>query len=488
MNQNKKKRVKLKKLITNKDNYEDNDFSEINKIFIDNLFIEYEKEQKKLLKQYDNFFKRETKIFNIAGNIIVNENKIWYPPNNIQLNDIKMNTWFTIKESNEIDNNIIDSNFEFDESEDINVNAFKVILKLENKQKDIIKGWLDSFREMYNETLKYLKLTFGLPNFTLNWKKIRGQLKNEKNDIVKKTGIKVHDIDYAIKLGCQNYKSALTNLKRGNIKTFRIRYWGRGKITKIVDLEKMNFKEGSIRKKILGNVKGYYNGKEYDFTNIKHDCRLRYDVSINEFVLYVPKDILKNVAVNRKKLISLDPGIRTFMTGITENKVVEIGKECSEKIKVYLEKKDKINKNENIPKEKKKKIEKQCNKKIKNISDELHWKTINYLIKNYEVVLIGNMSPKGIIKKGGNLNKMMKQIALALSFYNFRKRLEYKCIINNTKYKKVDEYYTSKMCSRCGEIDENLGGSKVYKCKKCKLIIGRDYNGSRGIYLKNFLQ
>ena len=36
------------------------------------------------------------------------------------------------------------------------------------------------------ETLKYLKLSFGLPNFTLNWKKIRGQLKNEKNDIVKK--------------------------------------------------------------------------------------------------------------------------------------------------------------------------------------------------------------------------------------------------------------------------------------------------------------
>ena len=97
------------------------------------------------------------------------------------------------------------------------------------------------------------------------------------------------------------------------------------------------------------------------------------------------------------------------------------------------------------------------------------------------------MSPKGIIRKRGNLNKSTKKLVSALSFYKFRQRLEFKCGIRGCKYKIVDEYYTSKMCSQCGNIDEKLGSSKVYNCKKCGLKIDRDYNGARNIYLKNFL-
>jgi hypothetical protein len=59
--------------------------------------------------------------------------------------------------------------------------------------------------------------------------KIRKKLEVIKNNIVNKTGIKVHDIDYAIKLASQNYKTAHTNYKKGYIKHFRIRYWGIGK-------------------------------------------------------------------------------------------------------------------------------------------------------------------------------------------------------------------------------------------------------------------
>ena len=152
-----------------------------------------------------------------------------------------------------------------------------------------------------------------------------------------------------------------------------------------------------------------------------------------------------------------------------------------------MNKKDKVNGNNEIPENKKKKIDEKCNTKIKNLTNELHWKSINYLTKNFETILIGNMSTKGIIRKEGNLNKMSKRLIVALSLFNFKERLKYKCAVNKINYKMVDEYYTSKMCSKCGNIDNNLGGSKVYNCKKCNLVIGRDYNGARGIYLKNFL-
>ena len=100
------------------------------------------------------------------------------------------------------------------------------------------------------------------------------------------------------------------------------------------------------------------------------------------------------------------------------------------------------------------------------------------------------MSIKGIVKNGKTvIDKMTKRIAYKLKFFSFHQRLIYKCQLNNCNYKKVDESYTSKMCSKCGTIDANLGGKKMYNCinEKCKLKIDRDVNGCRGIFLKNML-
>ncbi len=48
-----------------------------------------------------------------------------------------------------------------------------------------------------------------------------------------------------------------------------------------------------------------------------------------------------------------------------------------------------------------------------------------------------------------------------------------------------DEWYTSKTCSMCGCKNENLGGSKIFNCNKCKITMDRDYNGARNIMLKS---
>jgi Putative transposase DNA-binding domain. len=57
--------------------------------------------------------------------------------------------------------------------------------------------------------------------------------------------------------------------------------------------------------------------------------------------------------------------------------------------------------------------------------------------------------------------------------------------MNCSQYKHVDEFYTSKMCSVCGTIDEKLGKSKIYNCKNCGLKIERDFNGARWILIKS---
>jgi putative transposase len=39
-------------------------------------------------------------------------------------------------------------------------------------------------------------------------------------------------------------------------------------------------------------------------------------------------------------------------------------------------------------------------------------------------------------------------------------------------------------CSNCGLINDKLGGSKIFKCKECKMEMDRDVNGARGIFIK----
>ena len=172
------------------------------------------------------------------------------------------------------------------------------------------------------------------------------------------------------------------------------------------------------------------------------------------------------------------------MTGLTDNTVFKLGTNVKNKIEPILLKidKTKLLKCKNKIKEK---ILIRCNRKIKDYITDLHQKSIKYLTNNYETILIGDLSAKGICNnKTSNINKNTKRIAYALSFYKFRERLKYKFQINNNINIVVNEKYTSKMCSCCGNYKENLNNNKIYKCLNCKSIIDRDVNGSKNILFK----
>jgi transposase len=53
--------------------------------------------------------------------------------------------------------------------------------------------------------------------------------------------------------------------------------------------------------------------------------------------------------------------------------------------------------------------------------------------------------------------------------------------------KETDEYLTSKCCSNCKNIKDNLGSAKLYICTKCNLILDRDINASINIYKNRIL-
>ena len=82
---------------------------------------------------------------------------------------------------------------------------------------------------------------------------------------------------------------------------------------------------------------------------------------------------------------------------------------------------------------------------------------------------------------------MNKRISQSISFYHFLLKLEYKCNTRNICLKQIDESYTSKTCSLCGYIKNDLGGNKIYECKKCNSRLDRDYNSCRNILLKSLI-
>lgn len=183
--------------------------------------------------------------------------------------------------------------------------------------------------------------------------------------------------------------------------------------------------------------------------------------------------------------ISLDPGLRTFMSGLSETDYFKIGTNVNNTIKKQINRLNKIKNNKNIPNKIKKKNEQLINRKIFNKVDDLQWKTIKFLTNNFTNILLGDMSAKSIVAKNKSVIKEdMKTACLRTRYYDFQKRLEYKCMLTKTNYKLVNECYTSKICSLCGNYNDKLKGEKTYSCSQCKKSIDRDVNGCRNIMIK----
>ena len=404
---------------------------------------------------------------------------------------LSSNSWFSLKEKKyDVIQKSKNKKFICEIPKEEKTKCKKIKIYPTEDQRNIIKIWMNTYITMYNEVIKFFKIkSYNNEKQILNWRYLRtNHMMDIKKKLIQTTQIYAHILDGAIQDACACFKSALTNLRRGHIKYFRLRYIKHTKSKKVLKLESQHFSKNSSTfcKSIFGNKISTKNN--FDLSQIDRDCKLHYDTSSNEMILLIPTNSVKydeTIKKNKNEYISLDPGIRCFLTGYTESKDIKIGENLMSTITKHLNKIDRIkNKKHNISKKLKQKIEKKQYFKIKNKVDDMHWKTIKYLITNNKQILIGNLSTKKISSnKTGNLPDMSKRVGSSMSLYKFKQRLEYKCGINKTKYKEIDESYTSKTCSNCGNFKKDLGTNKIYKCNKCGMKIDRDINGSRCILI-----
>ena len=124
--------------------------------------------------------------------------------------------------------------------------------------------------------------------------------------------------------------------------------------------------------------------------------------------------------------------------------------------------------------------------KKSNLIDELHYKTINDLLKNNDYIFYGDIKSHGIVKH--KKNNILNRNTNDLKFYKFKQRLIDKAKEKNKVIYLVNESFTTKTCSACGNVNNFVGSSEIYKCKNksCNIHIGRDINAAKNILIIYF--
>jgi putative transposase len=201
--------------------------------------------------------------------------------------------------------------------------------------------------------------------------------------------------------------------------------------------------------------------------------------------------IQKSLLENQEKVrnvIALDPGVRTFMTGFDNNGVVDICGQVETLCKLknaYYKLRWKAFKTSARSRQRMIKASYRINRRIQNLINEMHYKTIKYLTDNYSDIILPCFYVSQMTrKKNRRINKKTVQSMLLLSHYKFRDRLVRNATRDGVNVWLSNESYTSKTCTKCGHEHKKLGGSKIFKCPSCNLNIDRDINGARNILLR----
>ena len=186
--------------------------------------------------------------------------------------------------------------------------------------------------------------------------------------------------------------------------------------------------------------------------------------------------------------VGIDLGIKDLAICSDGNKYQNINK--TQKVKNLEKRKCRLQRSISRKYEKNKEVNRYCktnniiknekkllklNHKLTNIRhDYLHQTTSEIIKREPSFICIEDLNIKGMMK-----NRHLSKAVQQQGFYEFRKQIEYKAKWNNISVIIADRFFSSsKLCSCCGNIKQDLKLSdRIYKCE-CGNVIDRDYQAA----------
>lgn len=388
------------------------------------------------------------------------------------------------------------------------IRGLKLKLRPTKSQKIVLEEWCNTTRYVYNKVLAKIKADPSLNN-------ARGYLALKKECITAKdNNIVTDDADVTnldkyiynwelntpkdIRNGAlrdikKAYKTAFSNLRNGNIGHFGLDFRRKknyanqsievpASAIKLIHTKNNTLDGLNIYKNYLPSTIRFDKNsvKGLDIDVLSHDTRLKKEN--NEWYLCVAVDVKGRAFKKKERTCALDPGIRKFQTIYSEDAIISIIPDFKKNNRL-LNRLDKLKSLRGTKQIRQRTYDKhRCmiQAKLTHIVDEMHYKTIRFLTKNYTSILLPSFETQEMVRR---LHRKTARNMMNFSFYKFKQRLQDKCaLLKNCNVTIVNEAYTSQTCGSCGEL--NPTKEEFITCKQCDRTYDRDVNGSRNIYMK----
>ena len=341
-------------------------------------------------------------------------------------------------------------------------------------QKNLFKRWFGTSRKTYNLTVDHLNQPKELR--ATHWmgaaKLILPTLPEWAKEIpyqIKK--IAVEDAYKAFSNGCRKAK------KTGE--AFNLSFRSAKDPRQSCFIPSSALKDSGIYPRIAGELK-----MSEKLPDDARDSRLIFEHG--RWFVIVPHRVVISRAENQGRVVALDPGIRTFLTGFAEDGAFKIGDgdfariarlgRCMDDLQSRIAK---------APCRQKRRLRKALSRmkfKVWDLIDELHFKSISFLLKNYDAVLLPTFETSEMVARSNRkIRSKTVRAMMSFAFHKFSMRLESKAKELGKLVLRVCEAYTSKTASWTGELKQ-IGAAK--KITSNGIAVDRDINGARGIFLR----
>lgn len=360
------------------------------------------------------------------------------------------------------------SHVESTDCEDTITISKKIRIFPNQQQKQIFKKWLGAFRFIYNHTLNVIQKESKTPS----WLDIKTKIINDLPEWSKEIPYQVKSI--AIKEAIQNLREQKKQAKNKH-KRFKMKFKSKKQLKQSCYIPKSAITKNGIYPRISGKLK-------YAEELPKEILDGRVVMTYGKFYIMIPTTRKRILSENQGRIVSLDPGIRNFITFLSHDKLGFLARNDIGRIYRLCFHLDKLISQATYNKRLKKPIVR-LREKIHNLIEELHNKVAHFIVKNFDLILLPTFETQNMVSKfKRKIRSKSARALMTFSHYKFKQKLKSKAFEYGKLVVDVNEAYTSKTNNFTGEINKKLGGSKFIKMGGKKL--DRDMNGALGILLR----